>query len=677
MKNNPLLQKTKLPKFDKIRPQHFKPAVIQILKDNRITIKKLLTQKKYNWNNFVAPLETINEHLMFVWSTISHLNAVMGLPKTRKAYASCLPLITQYVAEMAQNTKLYHAFNNIAQKPQYKKLNSTQKIIVQKELRDFRLAGVSLPPTQKKSFLQQTQQLAKLGHKFASNVLDASQNWSICLTKKQTKGLPKQALALGRANAIKKNKPGWCFSLDFPSYQALITYADSRILRKKIYIAFITRASDIGPTAKKWDNSKIIEQILKIRLKLAKLLSFNNYAEYSLATKMAENTSQVLGFLNKLLLHSLPIGKKEFIELKNFAKKNGSKKLEAWDITYYEEKLSKKKFKFSKEELRPYFPENQVLKGMFAIVHRLYGVTIKEKKDVPVWHSTIRFFEIYDAKKNLHGQFYTDLYCRENKRSGAWMDDCKARYRLKNGKIQTPVAHLVCNFAPPVNNQPALFTHQDVTTLFHEFGHCLQHLLTKIDYISAAGINNVPWDAVELPSQFMENWCWQPESLNLIAKHYKTKEPLPKNLLQQLITSHHYHTATHMLRQLKFALIDFRIHTEFDPQKINQLKKIIAQINKKINFLPTSRYSRIVHSFMHIFSGGYAAGYYSYKWAEVLSADAFSNFEENGIFDRHTGKEFLQNILETGGSEDPMVLFKKFRGREPKIEALLRHNGIK
>ena len=672
MNKNPLLQTT-LPDFAKIQACHFKPAIVIILKKNRQLIKKLLAQKKYSWHNFVTPLETINEHLMYVWSTISHLNSVMGLPEIRKAYKTCLPLVTEYITELAQNTKIYQVFNSIAQSTEYKYFNSTQKTIVQKELRDFHLAGVNLPSAKKKLFMRQTQQLAKLGNKFNSNVVDATQKWSICLTKKQTVGLPTHALNLGQANAKKKHKSGWCFSLDLPSYQALITYADSQALRKKIYIAFATRASDIGPMAGKWDNSKIIAQILKIRFNIAKLVQFNNYAEYSLATKMAKNPTQVLDFLTELFACSLPTAYQEFNELQKFAQK---KSLAVWDIAYYTEKLSKIKFKFSQEDLRPYFPEDQVLTGMFTIAQRLYGITIKEITEIAVWHPTVRFFAIYDTKKTLRGQFYIDLYCRKYKRGGAWMDDCKTRRKLKNGKIQTPVAYLVCNFTPPLANQPALFTHQDVTTLFHEFGHCLHHLLTQVDYIAAAGINNVPWDAVEFPSQFMENWCWQPEGLKLISKHYKTQAPIPHKLLQQLLASQNYHAAMSMLRQLKLALIDFKIHLEFDSTNKNQLTQIIKQLNKKIKFLPTTKYSRIAHSFTHIFSGGYAAGYYSYKWAEVLAADAFAKFLERGIFDKQTGQKFLNNILEAGGSEDPLTLFKKFRGREPKIDALLQQYNI-
>jgi oligopeptidase A len=673
---NPLLQKTKLPQFDKIRPEHFKPAIEKIIKENRAVIKKILAQKKYTWNNLIEPLENANERLGFVWSAINHLNSVVGAKEVRIAYEQCLPLVTKYFIEISQNSKIYNAFDSVAKSKQYNDLDPVQKRIIGIELRDFRLAGVNLPAQKKQIFMKQTQKLAELGNKFGNNVVDATQGWSICLDKKQTKGLPEHALAFGRANAEKKKKDGWCYSLDAPSYQALMTFADSRAVRKKVYVAFVTRASDIGPGEGKWDNSKAMQEVLKIRRKLSGLVGFNNYAQYSLATKMAKDPEQVLDFLNDLAVRTLPNGKKEAAELKEFAKKNGVKKLEPWDIAYYSEKLSQKKFKLSQEELRPYFPVPQVLQGMFKVAHRLFGIIVKEKKDVSVWNPDVRFFEVYDSDGELRGQFYIDLYVREDKRGGAWMGGVVGRSRLKNGAVQIPVAYLICNFPPQVDGHPSLLTHYDVTTLFHEFGHCLHHLLTKIDYGSAAGINNVPWDAVELPSQLMENWCWQEDSLKLIAKHYKTKEPLPKKLLQRLLASHKFQAALQMLRQLKFSLIDFRIHTEFNPKQNDQLKKTTDQVSKQVDCLPIFKDSRFAHSFSHIFAGGYAAGYYSYKWAEVLSADAFSKFEEKGVFSRRIGKEFMQNILEKGGSEDMSVLFKRFRGRDPKINALLRHNGI-
>lgn len=665
MKTNPLLNSDNLPQFDQITAKHFKPAITGLLKESRIATKKLLTQKKYSWNNLIKPLEKIDEKLTFTWSVISHLNSVIGTKEIRENYEKCLPLVTQYATENAQNIDLYKAIFSIAESKQYVNLDSVQKRIINNQLRDFRLSGAHLPKDKKAIFMQLIQELASLENKFNSNVIDSSQNYSICLNQKQIHGLPEYALAMGKANAEAHSEASWRFSLDFPSYQALITYADSSNVRKQIHTAFISRASNIGPGGTKYDNSKIIEKILKLRKKIVKLVGFDNFAEYSLVTKMAESPTQVLDFLNNLVDKSLPIGKQEVEELKDFAKKLGCKNLAPWDIAYYEEKLSQEKFKFSSEELRPYFPETQVLEGLFAIVSRLYGITITEKSDISTWHPNVKFFTIYDENQELIGAFYADLYCRAGKRSGAWMDECMPH-----------IAHLVCNFAPPIDNEPSLLTHQDVVTLFHEFGHCLHHVLTKVPYSAAAGIKNVPWDAVELPSQFMENWCWQEKGLKIFAKHYKTHKSIPNQLIKNLLASHNYHAATHMLRQIRLALMDFRIHLEFDIKQKNQLETITKQINKKINFLPISKHARTANSFTHIFAGGYAAGYYSYKWAEVLSADAFAKFEDKGIFNKATGRSFLQNIIEMGGSEDPMVLFEKFRGRKPQIEALLKQHGI-
>lgn len=675
--SNPLLKKDSLLKFDKIKSKHFKPAIEKELKINRSTIKKLLSQKKFTWNNFIEPLDETIDQLISVWSAICHLNSVMGTKEIRSAYEKCLPFITKYFAELSQNVNIYNALSSITKNKEYNSLNSIQKKILHDKLRDFILDGVALSPKKKQRFTLLKQKLAKLGNKFSYNVVDSSQSWTIELNEKQIKGLPENALALGRANAQKKNRKGWLFSLDLPSYHALITFLDSSILRKKIFEAYVTRATASNPPKKKCDNTKIIEEILKIRSELVKLLCFKNYAEYSLATKMAKNTKQVLAFLHDLAKKSLPSGKKELKELERFTKKHGIKKLMPWDLAYYSEKLSQEKFKISQEDLRPYFPEPQVLKGMFTIVKKLYGITVKEKKKVSVWHKDVRFFEIYDRKQKLQGQFYLDLYFRENKRGGAWMDHCRTRYKLKNKKIQTPIAHLVCNFSPPRKNKPALFTHQDVITLLHEFGHCLQHLLTMVDYAAASGTNNVPWDSVELASQLMENWCWEKDSVKLLSKHYKSNTTLPAKILKSLLDGRNFHSAMNMLRQLEFALIDFNLHVKSKSPKTNQIKKIVNEVQKKVRIIPIYKKARFINSFAHIFGGGYAAGYYSYKWAEVLSADIFSKFKKRGIFDRRTGKEFLHCFLETGGSEDPMILFKKFMGRKPKIDALLKSCGMK
>ncbi len=666
----------KTPNLAKFSASQFLPTLTMALKKNRALIKKLLAQKTITWDNFVAPFDALNERLNLLWTSIYHLNALIGTKKIRLAYEKCLPLITKYSTEVSQHPKIYRAFDSIANSKAYSTLHAVQQKIIQDKLRDFVLAGVALPPKKKRIFIKLNQKLAALSNKFSTNVIDASQNYEFHLNQQQIRGLPEHALALGRTNALKKNQRGWLFHLDQPSYQTLITFADSRSLRKKVYIAYATRASEVNPTHKKWDNSQNIIEILKIRAKLAKLISYKNYAEYSIAPKMAKDTQEVLEFLGDLAKKSLPSAKKELLELKQLALQSGIKKLEPWDLAYYEEKLSQKKFGLSQEDLRPYFPEDQVIKGICKIIKHLYGITLKEKISKDVWHQDVRFFKLYDHKQKLQGELYLDLYCRENKLSGAWMDEYQIRYRLKNKKIQTPIAFLVCNFLPPINNQPALLTHEDVLTLLHEFGHCLQHLLTKVDYISASGIKGIPWDAVELASQFMENWGWQKTSLKLMAKHYRTKKPLPPSLLTRLLKSRTHLAAISMLRQLEFALIDFNLHLKHKAPTIKELKKNITAVQKQVRVTPTYKHARILHTFLHIFAGPYAAGYYSYKWAEVLSADAFSKFTENGVFNRQLGQEFLHAILETGGSEEPLVLFKKFRGRLPKIDALLKQYGI-
>lgn len=675
--NNPLLKKHQTLNFEKFKPKYFKQAIDKTIKNNKSIVKSLLTQKKFTWNNFIEPLDESLEHLVFIWSVISHLNSVIGTKEIRKAHEKCMPVVIQYFGELSQSQKIYNAIKNIKENKEYKKLNKVQKKILTDKLHYFTLSGVALPRDKKQLFTELRQKLAELGNKFSHNVVDSSQKWNIELNEKQIKGLPETALALGKANAKNNKREGWLFSLDFPSYHPLITFLDSRKLRKKIFEAYVTRATSFNPADKKCDNTKIIEEILKIRTSIIKLLGFDNYAEYSLSTKTAENPNQVTQFLNDLGKKSLPTAKKEFKELENYAKKLGIKKLMPWDLAYYSEKLSQEKFKISQEELRPYFPEPQVLKGMFTIVNKLFGITVKEKKKVSTWHKDVRFFEVFDLKKNLLGQFYLDIYYRENKRGGAWMDQCSTRYKLKNGKTKTPIAYLICNFAPPEENKPALLTHSDVITLLHEFGHCLQHLLTKVDYSYASGTNNVPWDVVELSSQIMENWGWEKEGIKLLSKHYKTNSTLPPKMLKSLIDKRNFQSGMDMLRQLEFALIDFDLHIESKPLKTLQINKLISKVQKQVRVIPTYKKARFINSFSHIFGGGYAAGYYSYKWAEVLSADIFSKFKKNGIFDRKTGKEFLRCFLETGGSEDPMILFKKLMGRKPKINALLKSCGIR
>jgi oligopeptidase A len=677
---NPLLEKTAFPVFSNIKPKHIVPALEQILSQNRIAIKKLLAQKKpFIWQNLMQPLEELDDRLHVMWAKIEHLHYVVDSKSLRSAYNTSLPKLYSYLIEIAQNVKLYKAIQSIAEnKVQYKKLDISQKKIITNILRDFKLSGIALKPKAKRHFAKLQKSLSQLSNKFSENVLDATQSWAHDVTdKNELKGIPSHAIKLARETARQKNLNGWLFTLQQPSYLAVMTYADTPQLREKMYQAYVTRASDEGPNANKWNNSSVMNGILKRREELASLLNFDNYAEYSLVPKTAKYPKQVIVFLNKLARYTKHKAEQEYKELQQFAdQKFNVSNLQPWDIAYYSEKLKQHEFALSAEDLRPYFPEPQVLSGMFKLAKRLFNITIEQVNNVDIWHQDVKVFNIYDQSKNLRSRFYLDLYARQNKQSGAWMKDYQTRRFLNDGEIQVPVAFIICNFNRPVGGTPALFTHNDVITLFHEFGHSLQHMLTTINYAGVSGINGIPWDAVELASQFMENWCWQKPVLNLIAKHYKTGKPLPKKLFDKMLAAKKFQSGLQMLRQLEFALFDFHLHLEFDPKKKNQIQNILNEVRRKNSVLPYVKYNRFQHSFTHIFSGGYAAGYYSYKWAEVLSSDMFEKFEEDGFFNKTTCESFLHNILEPGGSIDPMILFKRFRGRAPKIDALLEHYDI-
>ncbi|MEW8352078.1 MAG: M3 family metallopeptidase, partial [Candidatus Thiodiazotropha taylori] len=540
-----------------------------------------------------------------------------------------------------------------------------------------RLSGVDLPEDKKQRFKEISQSLSKLTTKFEENLLDATNAWSKLISDpEQLAGLPESAMALAKQTAEQREQQGWLLTLEFPSYFPVMTYADQRELRRELYEAYATRASDCGPDAGKWDNSEVMEQILALRHEQAQLLGYNNYAERSLARKMARTTEEVMSFLTDLAQRSKAQAERELAELTQFASENyGIDQLEAWDIGYYSEKLRQHRHAISQEELKPYFPETRVIPGMFAVVERLYGIRIQSVEGVDTWHPDVRFYEIRDKQNQLRGQFYLDLYARPKKRGGAWMDECATRF-FSESVDQVPVAYLTCNFSPPVADQPALFTHDEVETLFHEFGHGLHHMLTRIDYPAVAGINGVAWDAVELPSQFMENWCWEQQALELISGHVESGEPIPDELFQRLHGAKNFQSAMQMVRQLEFSIFDFRIHQEYDPDQGGRIYQILDQVREQVSVIKPPSWNRFPHGFSHIFAGGYAAGYYSYKWAEVLSADAFSRFEEQGIFSQEAGQAFLQEILEQGGSKDAMELFVAFRGREPQIEPLLRHSGI-
>lgn len=677
--NNPLLSNTALPLFSDIKPEHIEPAIDEILQAARALIDdRLQTRKNYSWDLLVQPLEDLENQLHKAWSPIEHLNSVMNNEALRTAYNACLPKLSDYATEVGQNKSLFNAYRIIAKSSEFSEFDTAQQKIIRNALKDFRLSGIDLSEEQKQRYKEIAQELSKFTSRFSDNVLDATNAWSKLITHKQElAGLSESALAQAKEAAEQRGEDGWLLTLQYPSYQAVMTYADDWDLRAEVYEAFVTRASDQGPQYpdQNWDNTVIMDQILALRHEKAQLLGFNNYAEYSLATKMANKTDEVMQFLEDLANKSWRQARNDFIDLKAFVTEHYHfSDLEPWDIQYYSEKMRRHNYKVSQEQIKQYFPVDKVLTGLFNIVEKLYGIQINELKDFDTWHESVRFFDIHKDGE-LRGQFYFDLYARANKRGGAWMADCAGR-RKTGDTIQTPVAFLICNFTPPTADLPSLLTHDEVTTLFHEFGHGLHHLLTQINHLGVSGINGVEWDAVELPSQFMENWCWDKQAIALISGHYQTGETLPDDLFDKMLATKNFQAGMMMVRQLEFALFDFRLHRDYIPDKSGQVQETLDKVRKQVAVLPIAKFNRMAHSFSHIFAGGYAAGYYSYKWAEVLSCDAFSLFEEQGIFNQEAGQSFLENILEKGGSEDAMSLFIKFRGRKPTIDALLRQNGI-
>ncbi|WP_323876402.1 oligopeptidase A [Aeromonas veronii] len=677
--NNPLLTMDSLPPFSQIKPEQVQPAVMQAIADCKQKISDVLAQRDpHTWDSLIAPLEEVNDRLSRIWSPVSHLNSVLNSEALREAHDACLPLLSEFQTYVGQHEGLYQAYLALSQSDDFPLLSGAQRKEIQNTLRDFRLSGIGLPAEAQQRYGEIQARLSELASRFSNNVLDATQGWhKLVDDEAELAGLPDSVRAAARQMAELKGKEGWLFTLDIPSYLPVMMYADNRELRAEMYEAFTTRASDQGPNAGKWDNSAIMSELLTLRRELAQLLGFANYAELSLATKMADKTEQVVSFLTDLAAKSLPQGKAELEEIRTFAaEQHGQSELAAWDLAYYAEKLKQHKFSISDEQLRPYFPASKVVKGLFEVVKRVFGMKVRERLGIDTWHPDVRFYDIFDADDELRGSFYLDLYAREHKQGGAWMDVCLGRRYRQDGSLQKPVAYLTCNFNGPVDGKPALFTHNEVVTLFHEFGHGIHHMLTRIDVAGVAGINGVAWDAVELPSQFLENWCWESEALAFISGHYETGEPLPADLLEKMLTARNFQAAMQMLRQLEFALFDFRLHQEFDPANPAQLPALLDEVRSQVAVMTPPAFNRFQHSFSHIFAGGYAAGYYSYKWAEVLSADAFSRFEEEGIFNPATGQSFLKNILEKGGSKEPMELFRAFRGREPKVDALLRHSGI-
>lgn len=665
------------PHFSQIKPETIEHALKKLLAKNREKLQLLLKEKHVTFQNLMLPLEDIDDELSQFWAPISHLHSVMESEELREVYNACVPILTEYNTEIMQNESLYNAIKKIAESPEYQTLNAAEKKIIDNGLRDFRLTGVHLPPMDKAKLGELQKKLNKLSIKFSENILDATHAWNLHITDaSMLMGLPDQIIKIAEQNAKQRNMEGYVFTLDHSTYAVVMKNLHHREFRWLMYQAYVTRASDQGPNAGKFNNTNVMNDILKERNEFAKILGFKNYAEYSLKTKMAETPELVMTFLNDLVGRSKKAALDEVEELRLFAKKtDGIETLEAWDFAYYSEKLREAKFAYSEEDIRPYFPINKVLSGMFSVINKLYGLTIKEKLNVDIWHPHVQFFEVYDKEENLRGYFYIDLYARPHKREGAWMDDCRGRRQLADGTIQLPIAFLTCNFSRPLDDKPALLTFDDVVTLFHEFGHCLHHIVTRVDRSGVAGINGVPWDAVEFPSQFFEFWCYEKEVLDMISSHVDTGEPLPDSFYQKLQAAKNFQSGMQMLRQLEFALFDFRIHSEYNPQIKNFIQKTLDDVREQVSVFKTPVFNRFQHSFSHIFAGGYAAGYYSYKWAEVLSADAFSKFEEKGIFDQQSGSEFL-SVIEAGGVKDPMDLYVEFRGRKPTVDALLKYSGL-
>ncbi len=674
--SNPLLQRSELPPFSAIEPAHIAPAIRQLIDRNKAAIEELLQQPgDHSWASLVQPIEDMDDELAQAWSPVSHLNSVRNSDELREAYNACLPMLSEYGTWTGQHTGLYEAYKGIASSDEYARLSDAQRKTIDNALRDFRLAGVALPEAQKQRYGELRTRLSELGSKFAENVLDATNAWSKVVSEEELPGLPETALALARQAAERAGHEGYLINLEFPSYFPVLNYCDNAALRREVYEANCTRASDRGPHAGQWDNGETMAETLTLRHELARLLGFDNYAEYSLATKMAESTGQVVDFLEELAARSRPQALREWQELQDFAREHcGADEVNAWDVSYYSEKLRQHRYQVSQEDIRPYLPANRALAGLFEVVRRLYDIEVQPAGAFDSYHPDAQLYDVV-REGNTIARFYLDLYARPKKQGGAWMDDCRVR-RVDGTDLQLPVAYLCCNFSPPVEGRPALLTHTELTTLFHEFGHGLHHMLTQQTVAAVSGINGVAWDAVELPSQILENWCWEPEALAFISGHFETGDPLPQALLDKLLAARNFQSGIMMARQVEFSLFDFLLHRDWTSGSPQDVQAALDAVRERVGIVPLPDFNRFQNSFSHIFAGGYAAGYYSYKWAEVLSADAYSRFEEEGVFNRETGSEFQREVLAVGGSKDAMEAFVAFRGREPSIDPLLRHSGI-
>ncbi len=686
--DNPLLDFTGLPRFGEIRPEHVTPAIDVLLADAKAAVERAAEpMTPAQWSDVVEPVERASEPFSRAWGAVGHLNAVADTPELRAVYGENLPRVTEFWASVGQNLALYEKYKGIAASNTFGVLSGERKKILDNSLRDFRLSGAELPEDQKPRFAELQERQAALAKAFSDHVLDATNAYAFVATSEaELAGLPEDVIAAAREAAERDDKPGWKFTLHFPSYFPVLQYSENRAMRETMYRAYVTRASELGPTygggKPEWDNTEIIAEQMKLRAEEAKMLGYNNFAEVSLAPKMAESPQQVMSFLEDLATRARPHAEQDWQELREFAAGElGLADLQPWDMAFAAERLRQKRYSFSENEVKQYFPEDFVLPGLFKVTEALFGVRIRDDS-APVWHPDVRFFRVENPDGTLVAQFYLDMYAREGKRGGAWMDDARSRRKLDTNQVQTPVAYLTCNFSAPVGGKPACFTHDEVITLFHEFGHGLHHMLTRVDELAVSGINGVEWDAVELPSQFMENFCWEWDVLSEMTSHVDTAKPLPRELFDKMLAAKNFQSGLGTLRQIVFSMFDMALHVDFDPSGKDSVIDVAREINERYHVVPQAPFSRWPDTFSHIFAGGYAAGYYSYKWAEVLSADAYAAFEEaaelakSSVLDAATGTRYRKEILEVGGSRPAMESFKAFRGREPQIDALLRHNGM-
>lgn len=672
--SNPLLHYAGLPKFNEITPEHVGPAIDSLLAEGRSLVDQLANNTETpTWDNFALKLEDHSEKLGRTWSQVGHMNAVVNSPELREAYNDNLAKLTDFYSDLSQDERLYKKFKTIQSSANFTSLSATQQKIINNEVRDFKLGGAELPTAEKARFKAISEELSKLGSKFEENIMDNTNDFAHYVDNvDDLAGLPKDAIEAAATAAKEADKTGYKFSLHFPSYMPVLQYADNRALRETLYRAYATRASEFSKP--EWDNTTLISDILKLKQEEAHMLGFKNYAELSLATKMADTPAQVTEFLNTLAKRAKPYAERDIQELTDYAKKLGITDMQSWDVAYVSEKLREEKYAFSDQEVKQYFPEDKVLAGLFKVTETIFGVQVR-KADAPLWHKDAAFYEISDSNNKPIAYFYLDLYARNNKRGGAWMDECITR-RKKISGLELPVAYLTCNFSAPVGDKPALFTHDEVITMFHEFGHGLHHMLTQVEEYGVSGIKGVEWDAVELPSQFMENFCWEWDVLRHMTKHVDTGAQLPRELFDKLVAAKNFQAGMQTVRQIEFSLFDMRLHGDFDPSGSKTALDLIEEVRDEVAVLRPPKWNRFPNSFSHIFAGGYAAGYYSYKWAEVLSADAYSLFEEMGTLSAEAGSRFKEEVLAKGGSRPAMESFVAFRGREPSLDALLRHNGM-